>query len=108
MAQYTVFPTDATYIDIEDATGMKFRLYHSTAVRTLALLQTMNTTGFAGTIDEDYMVIEYYELPSLRGAQHRVGVRDAHFVIDQTYDPDVLGFGGDENIDWANIEKHQL
>jgi hypothetical protein len=108
MAQYTVFPTDATYIEVEDSIGMKFRLKHSPSIMELTLQQTLTPTGFDGSYGSDYIIVESYQLPSLPGAQHRVGVRDGHWVIDQTYDPDILGFSGTEGIDWDNIEEHKL
>ena len=109
MPQYTVFPTDASYVEVEDATGMKFRLQHSAATNTLSLIQTLNShTGFAGVINVDYATIESYVLPTFPGALHRVGVRDAHWTIDQTYDPDVFGFDGEEGFEWDQISEHQL
>ena len=107
MAQYTVFPTDVTYLEREDATGMKFRFQHDSSV--LYLRQILNThTGFDGVEGTDFVTIESYVLPEYPGAEHRIGVRDGYWVIDQTYDPDFLGFDGEIDIDWANIEAHKL
>ena len=109
MAQYTILPTDVAYIEVEDDDGMKFRLQHTVATSTLYLRQALNASpAFGGDEDMDWLTIEEYVLPSLPGAEHRVGVRDGHWVIDQTFDPDLLGFDGDEDIDWAEIEAHQL
>lgn len=107
MAQYTVFPTDAAYVEVEDAIGMKFRLWQATGI--LYLRQTLNASpGFGGTENVDWITIEEYVLPVSPGAFHRVGVRSGYWVIDQTYTPDILSFGGAEGIDWDAIEIHQL
>ncbi len=107
MAQYTVFPTDTAIVEVEDAIGMKFRLWQASGI--LYLRQTLNASpGFDGDENVDWMTIEEYVLPVSAGALHRVGVRDGHWVIDQTYTPDILQFAGDEGVDWDAIETHQL
>lgn len=109
MPQYTILPTDVAYIEVEDDTGMKFRLQHTVSTSTLSLRQILNShTGFSGDENVDWVTIEDYILPSYPGAEHRVGVRDGEWVIDQTYLPDDLGFDGERGIDWNVIESHKL
>ena len=108
MGQYTVFPTDAAYVEIEDATGTKFRLEHSASVKSLTLKQTLTDLGFDGVVDVDYVALEFYAVPAYKGEKHRIGVRDGCWVIDQTLYPDHLEFWGVEDVDWKNIESHKL
>jgi hypothetical protein len=87
--------------------GRKFRFEHDSNV--LYLRQALNLSpAFDGVEGTDWETVESYVLPSLPGAEHRVGVRDGYWVIDQTYLPDTLGFTGDINVDWNMIERHKL
>ena len=52
------------------------------------------------TEDGNYRVFSY------NGITFRDGWRGDNYVIDKTLTP--IGFDGDENIDWVNIEEHYL
>lgn len=107
MAQYTLIPTDAAYVEIEGLTGRKFRFSYDYP-GILRLKQTLTETGFSGAENTDWGVIETYELPVDPGAGYRIGVRSGEWVIDQVYDPPILGFSGAEGEDWDKIEGHSL
>jgi len=66
--------------------------------------QTLTETGFAGIEGADWDAIE--SIADEGGGNWRVGVRDAHWVIDCTIDG--TGFAGAENINWMNVEEHSL
>jgi hypothetical protein len=107
MAQYTLLPTDTYNIEVEGATGRKFR-YSYDAPGTLNLKQTLTETGFSGTEGIDYVILENIEFATDPGPEYRIGVRSGYWVIDQVYTPPILGFSGDEGVDWDVIEAHKL
>jgi len=106
MAQYTII-TSGDPIILSDGVDT-FRL--DVRDNVLYFDQEITSLGFGeGSVeDTDWGNIDSSVLPDDPGLEFRVGVRDGHWVIDQTYDPDILGFEGLEFFDWENLEKHQL
>ena len=106
--QYFTFPDDGTYLEIEGGSGRKFRFSYAYP-GVLKLLQTLTGTGFSGAEGTDYVQLEQYELDGgLGGAGYRLGVRSGLWHIDQVYHPPVVGFDGDEGLDWDAISSHDL
>lgn len=108
MAQY-IYITDGTNYVYTDGVST-FRLNVRSGIEhVLYIDQEITDTGFSGDQGTDWDVIESFEIPEEGGIGFfRIGVRDEHFVIDDCYDPYILGYYGAEDFDWLNIEKFQL
>lgn len=104
MAQYTSI-TAGNPIILSDNTDT-FRLDVRSSI--LYIDQEITGLGFGGVEDTDWSSIDSFVLPDSPGLEFRVGVRDGYWVIDQTYDPDIFGFDGDEGFDWDMIDEYQL
>ena len=114
MAQYTLLTVLGAARELTDGTNT-FRLQARQIVvggvsrYRLFFDQAITATGFTGVEGTDWDAIESHELPGGVGSiNFRVGTRNEHWVIDQVYHPPIVGFDGDEEIDWDEITKYQL
>jgi len=107
--QYYVAPghtttTTTTTTESGTTTTSTTTTSESVADDDLIKRQTLTETGFAGTEGADWDAIE--SIADEGAGKWRVGVRDAHWVIDCAVD--ATGFAGAEDINWINVEEHCL